>query len=291
MKKLPLLLTTLSILLFACNKIDTTKEVFNIINPVEVTPWDEEYAKTVTQKIYVEEYTGHRCTYCPDGARKLKEIMDEDHAIIATAIHCSELADPIAAPFDKNYKTPMGDILYKDFHIAGLPKATINRTKNATDWGVDRNKWRSTIAAIDRNNVRAGIELHCTANEVKKEIEAYVAVTIIKEIPNPVQLCLVLQQDSIVSGQIDGSTHILDYVHNHMLRTGFNGNYGIRLTPNGSVNAQFKYSTTFNLPYGNGFPYSNMPVHISHCSVVAYLIDMVTKEVVQVEEVAVSGMR
>jgi len=286
MKKLPLLLTTLSILLFACNKIDTTKEVFNIINPVEVTPWDPEYAKTVIQKIYVEDFTGHTCSNCPDGARRLKAIMDEDPAVIATAIHCTYFANPIAAPFDKNYKTPMGDIICEDFNISGLPKAAINRMEiSPNNWGIDVPKWRSTIAAIDRNNVRAGIELHCTANEVKKEIEAHVAVTIIKEIPNPVQLCLVLQQDSIVSGQLDGSTPILNYVHNHMLRTGFKGNYGTKLTSNGKVNALFKYSTTFNLPYGNGFPYSNLPVNINHCSVVAYLLDMETKEVVQVEQV------
>ncbi|MCL1851077.1 MAG: Omp28-related outer membrane protein [Bacteroidetes bacterium] len=287
MKKLPLLLTTLSILLFACNKIDTTKEVFNIINPVEVTPWNPEYAKTVTQKIYVEEYTGHKCLYCPAGARELKAIMDADSTIIATAIHCSELANPDASLyFNNNYKTPMGDQLCKDFGIVGLPKATINRTKNTADgWGFDRNKWRSTIAAIDRNNVRAGIQLHCTANEVKQEIEVTAAVTIIKELPNPVQLCLILQQDNIISGQVDGNDYILEYPHNHVLRTGFKGHYGTKLTSDGIVNAQSKYSTTFKISYGNSFPYGQIPVEIKNCSVVAYLLDVVTKEVIQVEQV------
>jgi len=284
MKKITLLLATLLILTISCNKIDTSQEVFNIIGPVEVSPWDPVYAQTVIQKIYMEEFTGHRCIYCPAGARELKAIMEDDPTIIATAIHCSDLADPVNPPFDKNYKTPMGDQLCRDLNIRALPQATINRMESSTnEWGFDRTKWRSTIESIDRNNVRAGIQLQCRVDEDKQEIEANVAVTIIKELPNPVQLCVILQQDRIISGQIDGSDYILDYEHNHMLRVGFNDNYGTKLTPNGIVDAQKKYSTTFKIVYGNSFPYSQVSVVIENCSVVAYLIDMVTKEVVQVE--------
>ena len=291
MKKLTLLLTALLLLSQACNKIDTNTETFHIIPPVEVTPYDSEYAETVIQKIYVEEFTGHACTFCPDGARILKAIMDADSTIIATAVHCTSLADPGAKPpFDRNYKTPMGDIICKDFIISGLPKAMINRMEvSANTWKIERTQWRSFIAQIDRNNVRAGIQLQCDVDETKQEISARVAVTIIKELPNPVQLCVVLQQDGFVSGQQDGNTTISDYVHNHVLRTGLNGNYGTRLTPNGLVNAQNKYTTTLNLSYRNLFPYSNLPIEISNCSVIAYLIDMVTKEVVQVEQCKISS--
>jgi len=285
MKKLLLTLTVLFLILISCNKIDTTHEVFTLIGLVEETTWDPAYAETVIQKIYIEEFTGHFCQFCPNGARELKAILGEDPAVIATAIHCSDQADPGNYPFDKNYKTQMGNQLCKDFNISGLPKATINRLEiNPNEWGTGTNKWRGILAAIDRNNVRAGIELQCTTLEEQKEIVAQVSVTIIKELPNPVHVCLILQQDSIISGQLDGSTYILDYEHNHMLRTGFNGNYGTKLTSNGMVTPHIKYSTTFKIAYGNAFPYSLLPVEISHCSVVAYLIDMVTKEVIQVEQ-------
>jgi hypothetical protein len=182
----------------------------------------------------------------------------------------------------------MGDIICEHFKIKGLPKATINRMEiNVNEWGIVPSQWRSTIAGINMNDVKAGIELECTVDEAKQEIEAKVSVTIIKNIPNPVQICLILQQDSIISGQLDGSSSnaIPNYVHNHMLRAGFNGNYGTRLTPNGMVNEQLKYSTTFSLAYGNSFPNSQVPVVVKNCSVVAYLIDMVTREVLQVEYV------
>jgi len=287
MKKLALLTTILLIIICSCNKVDTSEGIFKIIGPVEVSPWDPEYARTVVQKIYVEEFTGHTCTNCPDGARRLKAIMDEDPNIVATAIHCTNFANPITI-LPNNYKTPMGDIIHEKFNIRDIPKAIINRIEiSSNEWGIDRTRWRSVIEGIDRNNVRAGIQLKCTVDEINQEIEVHVAVTIIKEIPNPVQICLVLQQDSIISGQLDGSANNLvpDYVHMHMLRAGFNGNYGTRLTPNGIVAAQHKYSTTFKLSYGNSFPYSHIPVVIKNCSVVAYLIDMVTNEVLQVEYV------
>jgi len=285
MKKLLLLLTVLLAITISCNKIDTSKEVFNIMRPVEVTPYDPEYAKTVIQKIYVEEFTGHTCIFCPAGAQELKEIMNEDPTVIATAIHCTSLANPGGGAFTNNYKTPMGDVLCNDFNIKGLPKATINRMEIGTNqWGMAPTQWRNTIAGIDRNNVKAGIQLQCTVNEAQQEIEAKVDVTIIKELPNPVQICLILQQDSIISGQIDSNSQpINNYIHKHMLRTGFNGNYGTRLTSNGIVSAQYKYSTIFKLSYTNTFPYSHIPIVIKNCSIIAYLIDMETKEVLQVE--------
>jgi len=280
MKKLPLFLTVLIIIAISCDKIDTSKEVFEIIVPVEVTPWDPEYAKTVVQKIYIEEFTGHNCTICPEGARMLKKLMDEDTTIIATAIHCSNLANPGKAPFDKDFKTKVGDVIFDDFKISGLPKAMINRMGNGKNgWDFDRSDWRKEVAKIDRSNIRAGIELQCNVDETKQEIEANVSVTIIKELKNPVQLCLVLQQDSIISGQIDKNKVIPDYVHNHVLRAGFNGNYGIKFTPSGIVKAENKYTATFKISYGN----LAIPVVIKNCSVVAYLMDMETKEVLQVE--------
>jgi hypothetical protein len=292
MKKIFLSLITLLITVAACNKIDATDGVFNITSPVEVSPWDPDYAATVVQKIYMEKFTGHTCIFCPNGARTLKAIMEEDPTVIATAIHCLSQANPGSPTgiFANNYKTPMGDVICNDFGINGLPKATINRmeTGDLTTRGIAPSGWRTFLAGIDRNNVKAGIQLYCTVNETQKEIEAKVEVTIIKEIPNPVQICLILQQDSIISAQMDGSSSNIDtnYVHLHMLRAGFNGNYGTRLTPNGIVSAQTKYTTTFRLSYENSFPYSNnIPLVIKHSSVVAYLIDMVTKEVIQVEEV------
>jgi hypothetical protein len=284
MKKLTLFITTLIIIAISCNKMDTNKEVFQIIGQVEVAPWDPEYSKTVIQKIYVEEFTGHACTYCPTGAKILKTLMEEDPTIIATAIHCTNLANPGKSPFDKNYKTPMGDIICADFKISGLPKAMINRTGvSSTEWGFDRNKWRSAVVAIDRNNVRAGIELQCKVDKTIHEIEAKVSVTIIKELPNPVQLCLVLQQDNLISGQLDGNVEIAGYVHNHVLRAGFNGNYGLKLTPNGMLQEHNKYTTTFKFSYANSLPNAAIPVVIENCSIVAYLIDSETKEVIQVE--------
>jgi len=285
MKKIVLLLTGLLMIAFSCNKIDTSKEVFKTIGQVEVSAWNEDYANRVVQKIYVEEFTAHRCTFCPMGARELKAIMEEDSTIIVTAIHCSSLADPLSKPpFNINYKTPMGNIIHKDFNIKDLPKATINRIKNKNEWGIDKSEWRSFIAGLDRNNVRAGIELQYLVNQSIHEIEAKVSVTIIKEIKNPVQLCIVLQENGIVSGQVDGNVNILDYEHNDMLRTGFNGNYGTKLTQNGMVKERLKYTATFKINYENGFLYSNTPVLIENCNVVAYLLDMETKEVIQVEK-------
>jgi hypothetical protein len=284
MKKTTFLFAALCLIIASCNKIDTSKEIFEIIAPVEVTPWDPNYAATVIRKIYVEEFTGHTCTYCPNGATILKAILDEDENVVATAIHCTFLSDPVKPPFQNNYQTPMGNVICEDFNINGLPKAMINRKGNgAGGWSFERNKWKSEVANIDKTNPSAGIEMQCMVDEAKQEVTVRASVTVIKELPNPVQLCLVLQQDSIISAQKDDNATILEYEHNHVLRAGFSGNYGAKLTLDGMLQEQFKYTANFKIKYGNSFPYSQLPVISKHCSVVAYLIDMKTKEVLQVE--------
>jgi hypothetical protein len=180
----------------------------------------------------------------------------------------------------------MGDIICNDFNIFGLPKAMINRMSASENlWGFERTEWAAQIAKVDRSHITAGIQLNCKVNKTSQEIEARIAVTIIKDIPNPVQICIILQQDGIISGQLDGKEDIAEYEHNHMLRAGFNGNYGMPLTENGFVAKETKYSTSFKLSYKDFLPHGKVPVVIENCSVVAYLIDMVTKEVLQVEEV------
>lgn len=275
------------LLISGCDKIEGNK--FETFEDVVVTDWNETYANTIYRKIYVEEFTGIKCPNCPAGARILQEIQNTmGDTLITAAIHATSLANPSASgSLSTNFKTPTGDILCNDFKVNAIPAALLCRIPNGN--GIfayeNRNAWKTEIAKISRQPI-AGIQLSCYVNATSKKIRATVAVTIIEPIPNEVQLCLVLLQDNIITGQIDGSTVVPEYVHNHAFRIDMNGTYGKRLTTDGMVQKQKTYTTGYSLSYASPFTIGKIPeLVINNCSVVAYLINMQTKEVLQVEKV------
>ena len=89
MKKINLIVT-LTILLCAfvsCDKIEGP-----YITPDESVETNVEFPDidpaTVFRKVLIEEYTGHRCTNCPDGHRELASLHERyGDSLVAIGIH------------------------------------------------------------------------------------------------------------------------------------------------------------------------------------------------------------
>jgi hypothetical protein len=93
---------------------------------------------------------------------------------------------------------------------------------------------------------------------------------------NHTQLAVYFVEDSIIDWQKDNTLDVQFYVHKHMLRGSFNGTYGDDLGGN------FTAGQTINESYSTKLtPNTANPNHVLICAV---LTDVITKEVVQVEE-------
>ena len=99
MKKINLIVT-LAILLCAfvsCDKIEGP-----YITPDESVETNVEFPdidpNNVFRKVLIEEYTGHRCTNCPDGHRELASLHERyGDTLVAIGIHAGTFALPAAA--------------------------------------------------------------------------------------------------------------------------------------------------------------------------------------------------
>ena len=73
----------------------------------------------IVKKILLEEFTGHKCVYCPTAsktAHDLKEIYGKQ--LVSVAMHAGTLAEPDGSgDFTANYTTTTGDDLYAHYLI------------------------------------------------------------------------------------------------------------------------------------------------------------------------------
>ena len=104
---------------------------------------------------------------------------------------------------------------------------------------------------------------------------------ILKDIPDQVQLCIVIIEDDIIKPQLNNGVRIPEYVHKHVLRGSLNGNYGSRITFDGLVQKDHSYAKAYKINFNDKDWDEN------NCYVVAYLINMETKEILQAEHLKV----
>jgi len=267
---------------------------------VEEGPFINDYDSYVNpdKKVLIEDFTGHLCPNCPDAARELDAIHDiYGDQIIGMALHVTKsFARPYPASqapaFQYDFRTNWGDDWDAFYGIsdAGLPRGMINRIGYQDEsHKLGKDEWATTVA-----------------NELKKEIDFKIyissdetSISITSEVQSNINadynLVVCLAESNIINWQKDGGNNIEDYEHNHVLRTVLTDqtlsnstNYiagqqieetiPYDLAPLEQENIDYSANTA---EMGNG---NSGGWNANNMSVIAYIYNTNTKEIVQVEE-------
>lgn len=266
---------------------------------IEESPFITDYNSYVNpdKKVLIEDFTGHLCPNCPDAARELDAIHDVyGDQIIGMAVHVSTtFARPYAsnqAPnFQYDFRTDWGNSLdnFYGISVGGLPKGMVNRSGYADNHRLGKDEWPNAVAL-----------------ELKKDIDfkIYIAsdensISITSEVQNNINsnynLCVCLTENNIINWQKDGQENIENYEHNHVLRTvlidenlssstSYTAGEQIEKTINYDLTALEQYNINYSLntaEAGNG---NAGNWNTSNMSIIAYIYNNNTKEIVQVEE-------
>ena len=269
---------------------------------VEKGPFINDYDSYVNpdKKVLIEDFTGHLCPNCPDAARELDAIHDiYGDQIIGMALHVTKsFARPYPASqapaFQYDFRTNWGDDWDAFYGIsdAGLPRGMINRIGYQDEsHKLGKDEWATTVA-----------------NELKKEIDFKIYISsdetsiyITSEVQNNINsaynLVVCLTESNIINWQKDGVNNIEDYEHNHVLRAVLidegllsnSTNYVAGQQIETIINYDLATLEQFNIDYslnniaelGNG---NAGEWNSTNMSVVAYIYNTITKEIVQVEE-------
>ncbi|MEI8138218.1 MAG: Omp28 family outer membrane lipoprotein [Bacteroidota bacterium] len=276
MKKLILLfIVSLIIGLASCDKVT---------NPIQTSG-----VKTNSRKILLEDYTGHQCGNCPNAARVADQLeVKYGDKLIVLAVHAGFFTK-LNAEFVTSYTCQAGndwDAATGGFGISagGNPNGMVNR-KNYADNGLiqKETKWATTISLASDDVEFCDLFLSTTYDATSRKLNTNVKTKFKRSYPNNTKLCVVFAEDSIIGKQKDYTKNpdvVDDYEFKHMLRGSINGSWGANLK-----STPIKYNDSVLVSYPN----FDLDVKFKdkNISIIAFVYDAITKEVLQVEKVKI----
>ncbi len=264
---------------------------------------------THIKKILIEDFTGHICGNCPRAAKELHD-LDSIYPgrIIGLGLHVGVgFANPSPSfngspsyAYNSDFRTNAGTE-YDDIFGAsafGLPQGMFNRkdfdATNQTHLKFYLN-WKSYITSIINEPALADLQIINNYNASDRKVCCSVRSSFLTTLTGTYKLVVLLAQDSIRSNSLEPNVGwqynitVNDslYTHRHVLRDAItpSGAWG-ELIGTGTINA----GTINNQRFAYKIPanYKGVICDPHHCSIIAFIYNTATYEIIQSEEVKVT---
>lgn len=304
MKKLLFFIPVLAFFISSCDKIDDPFPPNLDVSDTGIV-WDdsvESESNGGVRYVLMEEFTGHTCTNCPAAATEIERLRKKvfGKKFIPIAIHATEtfaapkdLSGAPAGSYQTDHRTPES-LEYENESafgvLKGLPRGMVSRRGES----VVKDKWKSECDKVFNNpgSTVANINIKNYFDDSTKIFQTRVSIEWLQAYSGDMNLQIQVLEDSVVDWQLDGSTHVEDYVFKHLFRGSVNGAWG---TPLPAADAGSVTDTTFTRSIenylGNGVTVDNFPkTDFSSFMIVAYLYKRAPEyEVMQVNEAHLTG--
>lgn len=273
------ILSLLTAALTSCTKVD---EPYYTVKSV--------VADTNFRTVLLEDYTGHLCTNCAPAATMANSI----HAlypeqVFVIAVHAGPFAKPNPVshyPYlTGDYRSETGDAWYahSPFNINVNPKGMVNRRPFKNNLSFGTSDWNQAVSDAVKLPKMAVMTIHNTYSTQLKQMTSQVDVKLLSAYAGKVTLTVCILEDSIYGGQLnnippDSMPIIKNFRFMHVLRTSLNGSFGEEIANNPDAGTLVR--KTFNFDFT---PVSWIP---EHCSIIAFISDAETKEVLHVAKSA-----
>lgn len=233
------------------------------------------------RKVLLEDYTGQKCPNCPEAAEvahNLKTIYG-DQLVILT-VHAGFYATPDATgDFTADFRTPEGTELNTFFEFPAYPMGMVNRTEFSGSRILLKDSWEAAMEIQASLEVEAAITITNDYNASTRTLQCSLETNFLESMEGTYNICAYITESGIVSPQQTEQDVNLTYVHNHVLRASMNGTWGELAGQDGL----FIVGTTATNSYSYILPAA---WNAANCSVIAFLYNTATNEVVQAEEKA-----
>lgn len=210
MKNILTLFTFFAILTFGCDEI--------------VAPIDLQITPT-GRRVLVEEFTGVRCVNCPEGSKKIKELIENEiygDYVIPISIHAGFFANPYDSSL-YDFRTPQGSSLQTNLlgPVGGYPAASINRTiyPNETELPIALSKWAGYIIQDILELPKVEVDITPTYDSTSRQLSVTVDLDFSETVTTSLGISVMILENDIVDYQLTKNGKEHDYVHQHVLRT------------------------------------------------------------------------
>jgi Outer membrane protein Omp28 len=211
MKKIFLLLTATLFFMTAC------KEQMVIIPDIGNSDSN--------RKILIEEFTGGNCSACPQGAAAINDFISlYGEKVIAVSIH-SYLSGTLGKPLDGakyDLRTTYGDQIATYLGpLTAIPSASINRTLFAGQpyYAIaPSTAWLEFVDAEVEVAPELIVGINAEFDPITRRLNVKGNILPEQNVAGDVRIIGYITESHIVDKQLNGSTIVDDYEHNHILR-------------------------------------------------------------------------
>ncbi len=257
-------LAVISILTFnSCDKVDQP------FKTVEVEPGG--------RKILIEEFTGHYCTACPQGAAEIDRLVGVyGEQLIPISLHAGNATfnDPHVdgngnpvhiigsdTLYSTDFRTADGNEYASTFLPFGLPSGMVSRQNGAT--ATAPAQWESEILAIKDIPQIADIIITTAYDSTSRVVTSDIDINWLTNTVsgNNYKLQVYVIEDHITDWQLNAGVDVPDYDHRHVFRGAVNSTWGeaINATAQGTTTSK-SYSYSINADWNQ-----------DNCEIVAFI--------------------
>jgi len=200
---------------------------------------------------------------------------------VIMSVHAGYFSEPALPNFPEDFRSTAGNEWDLFFHIsnAGNPNGMINRVGFLSNTHiVTPSAWAAKVGSMMTEIPEIDIAITTAYTNVDKKLTGQIKTKFLKTIRKKLKLQILITEDSIIAPQQNASTIIPNYVHRHMMRSAINGSFGTVLTDglsNSPIDTEISQNFLFTL---------NAAWNSGHCTVVAFVYDADTQEILQVTE-------
>lgn len=306
---------TIAVLVFSCDEVDPPYTENTDNNQIQDSSCIfGTGSPNVFRKILIEDYTGHLCGACPPAAAVLynnttglKQLYGD--TLITIGVHASdnqtftETCPPHPYPngaaayapvYAEDFRTPAGEDWLSFFGILSNPQGLVSRKDYPGSHVKSYTVWGSEVQSIIGLPAQARIQVINTYDSTSGNLKVCIKTTFLSALSGTYYLSVVITEDSIKAWQVDYALppsfpNDTNYIHRHVMRGAINSTWGVQLNSApvaAGDTVRNAYSVNLlNLPSSTNA--TNPVLNISRCSVVVFIYDNATKEILQAEEAEV----
>lgn len=267
-----LIIFVISILFFSCEEV-----------PVKIPEFEP---ITTGRVVLVEELTGVACSNCPAGAARLASIQETyPDNVVVIGIHGILLAEPLP---ESKYDFRNEDATELEAWLGNPPKpsAVVNRVRFEElfgDWSILLvNQWAGFIEQELEKEQELNLGISKEYDAETRELTITVSALPLMDLSGDFKVSVLLTEGHIIDPQLDPTTTIVDYEHNHVLReviTNTTGDFfANELVKNEVITKTYKFTIPDD---GDGL------WNIEHLEIVSYIANTegVSEKILQAAQV------
>jgi len=288
--KISIVLTIiLSIVIFSCDKIDSPYIIPEPPPPPDCPTPDFPDISDYERVVLLEEFTGHTCSNCPEGALLAHDLKEQyEEKLILISIHAGSYAipKPDDPGFEIDLRTETGNLLLEEFDISGFPSGMINRTEVYNKWGLPIFVWENVLDSMMKAQPVIGMQMITEYDDSERKLCIHIKSKYLKDLSNSLMLSVYITEDSIKGAQTNdnpdiGPSVLYPYWHMHVLRGSYETPWGFSV-PGSPYKKDATHITTYKYILDENWKAKN-------CHVVAFIYDADSKVILQAVEAKVIG--